>query len=94
MRDSKIVMVPLLWAVFRGKWREFARFKPLGFSMTEDEFSRTYEKTADVSRIQGLTDLNAKCVDEILAAAVGDSVLDAGCGRGYLREVDAAWLRM
>jgi len=39
-----------------------------------------------VNELQGETDLNAACVKEILASLAGESILEVGCGRGYLLE--------
>ncbi len=77
-------MAPLLWIAFRGKWQLFADFKQRGFEMSTEEFGEVYTRTADVSQIQGETDLNDACTEAVLATVVGDSVLDAGSGRGYL----------
>jgi ubiquinone/menaquinone biosynthesis C-methylase UbiE len=73
-----------LWYVFRHQWREFADFKPTGFELSGAEFSDVYSRTARWQSLQGLTDLNDESVDAILANVVGDSVIDVGCGRGYL----------
>lgn len=86
IRDSRLVMYPLLRFVFGSRFRVIADFKERGFAMTPAEFAHVYESTADLQQIQGCTDLNDACVEAILAAVVGDSVLDAGCGRGYLAE--------
>lgn len=83
-RDSRLVMYPLLRAVFGSQYREFADFKQQGFTMSAAEFSGVYETTRDLQGIQGCTDLNEACTAEILRHVVGTSVLDAGCGRGYL----------
>jgi ubiquinone/menaquinone biosynthesis C-methylase UbiE len=54
--------------------------------MTPAEFTEVYASTVDLQQVQGCTDLNARSVRAILDHVVGDSVLDAGCGRGYLVE--------
>ena len=77
-------MFPLMRSAFGRKYRLFADFKERGFVMSEAEFSAVYEETADVSQIQGETDLNELCVSAILRETTGAKVLDAGCGRGYL----------
>jgi SAM-dependent methyltransferase len=86
LRDSRPVMVPLLFFAFGRHWRTFADFKPRGFALTEAEFTEAYSRTHEVSQVQGETDLNDACVDAILRNVVGSSVLDAGCGRGYLAQ--------
>jgi protein-L-isoaspartate O-methyltransferase len=50
------------------------------------EFAQVYADTADLQQVQGSTDLNDACLAAILEAVVGDRVLDAGCGRGFLAE--------
>lgn len=77
-------MIPLLFSVFGRKYRDFAEFKKRGLSMTMEEFSAAYRRTADVSEIQGETDLNETCTEAILSHIGGGTVLEAGCGRGYL----------
>jgi ubiquinone/menaquinone biosynthesis C-methylase UbiE len=34
--------------------------------------------------IMGAVDLNRRCIERIMADVAGSSVLDAGCGRGYM----------
>ncbi len=86
LRDSRFTMVPLLRLVFGRQWRTFADFKEHGFALTEAEFSAVYAGTHEVAQVQGETDLNEACTSEILSNVVGDTVLDVGCGRGYLVE--------
>src|SRR4051794_25485010 len=83
-RESKLVMYPLLWAVFGRRFRVFADFKERGFAISPEEFAGVYEATAGLQKIQGCTDLNEECTEAILREVAGASVLDAGCGRGYL----------
>lgn len=59
-------------------------FKQTVFDMTEEEFAQLYERTVAVQELQGETDLNHACTDEILALLSGKTVLEVGCGRGYL----------
>jgi SAM-dependent methyltransferase len=84
VRDSRWLMLPLMRLVFGARYRTFAEFKAHGFAMSAQEFSRTYAHVADLTDLQGETDLNNKCVQAIVAAIWGDTVLDAGCGRGFL----------
>ena len=60
-------------------------FKEKAPFLNDEEFGDYYKLLADV-HIQRATDLNRKCVDEILGSIVGEAVLDVGCGRGYLAE--------
>lgn len=86
VRDSRLVMHPLLRLAFGKRFRVFADFKPSGFAMSAAAFSEVYSSTTDMQQVQGCTDLNDACVDAIVQHVVGDSVLDAGCGRGYLAD--------
>lgn len=83
LRDSRVVMYPLLFAAFGRKYREFADFKPAGFALSAADFAEVYRRTAGMD-VQGETDLNSRCVDAVLAEIDGRSVLEVGCGRGYL----------
>ena len=86
LRDSRVLMWPLLRVAFGNRYRTFADFKQDGFSMSPAEFVDVYARTSDLQQVQGCTDLNGKSVEAILRSVVGESVLDAGCGRGYLVE--------
>jgi ubiquinone/menaquinone biosynthesis C-methylase UbiE len=84
VRDAKWFMRPALTFVFKDKTRDFMDFKDHAFTMTDEEFADVYRRTASVSELQGETDLNDRCTDEILRNLVGENVLEVGCGRGYL----------
>lgn len=83
VRDSRWLMYPLLRLALGRSWREYARFKPVGFTLTPAEYADTYRRVAG-SEVQGETDLNGRCVNAILAAISGGTALEVGCGRGYL----------
>ncbi len=61
-------------------------FKDSVFGMTEQEFAGVYQRTADTHSLQGETDLNAECLDRLLADITNTDVLDVGCGRGFLAD--------
>lgn len=86
LRDSKWLMYPLLYLLFGARFRYFADFKRRGFALSPQEFARVYEATSDLQKVQGATDLNEACIDAILESVVGTTVIDVGCGRGYLAE--------
>jgi SAM-dependent methyltransferase len=86
MRDSRLLMYPPLRFAFGKRFRIFADFKTRGFSMSPAEFADVYSSTTGLQQIQGCTDLNDACVKAIVMNVVGESVLDAGCGRGYLAD--------
>jgi ubiquinone/menaquinone biosynthesis C-methylase UbiE len=58
-------------------------FKPGAHAMSDKEFGDVYAQIDDLN-IQGETDLNEACTHRILESLVGKSVLEVGCGRGYL----------
>jgi len=87
IRDSKVVMYPLLRLVFGRRFRVFGDFKQQGFWLSADQFSDVYGSTAGLQKVQGGTDLNEECVRAITDAVVGATVLYAGCGRGHLVDV-------
>ena len=83
LRDSRIVMTPLLRIALGRHSSEFMAFKSRAFRMTPEEFSDVYRRVAG-SEVQGETDLNASCTDAILRQVRGRRVLEVGCGRGWL----------
>lgn len=87
LRDSAWFMYLPMRLVFGPHTRELMTFKDVAFSMTENEFAGVYVQTAAVNELQGETDLNTECVAEILRNVTGRSVLEVGCGRGYLLEL-------
>jgi len=70
--------------VFRDKSKIFMNFKDRVFQYDEEEFSKMYEEAASKNEIQGETDLNVRCTNEILNNLIGVDILEVGCGRGYL----------
>ena len=76
-----------MWVPFRllfgRKAKYFFTFKDRAMHATAEDLHEIYAATADV-HIQRDTDLNDACVGAIKANVVGATVLDVGCGRGYL----------
>ena len=85
VRDSRLVMVPLLRFALGKQAREFVDFKQRAFEMTPEEFSDFYRRISG-SEVHGATDLNEACADAILETVRGRRVLEVGCGRGWLAE--------
>ena len=85
VRDSRLVMVPLLRLALGPQAREFIDFKERAFDMTPEEFSDFYRRIAG-SEVHGATDLNTACADAILEVVRGRRVLEVGCGRGWLAQ--------
>lgn len=62
-------------------------FKDRFHAMTQAEIIKAYETIQPKIRE---TDLTGRCVEKIVADVVGNSVLDLGCGSGYLADRLAA----
>jgi len=60
----------------------FKEFKNNALKMDDSKFSETYRKVLPI--ITRVTDLNEDCVDAIVSNIVGKTVLEVGCGKGYL----------
>jgi len=85
LRDSKWFMGIWFAIVFKEKKNLFMNFKQNAFSVTDAEFAQIYLNTRDVI-LKRDTDLNRQCADAISANLLGDSVIDIGCGNGYMVE--------
>ncbi len=86
LRDNKYFMYPFFWLAYHGRnVPETMEFKSRVHSYTAAEYQRFYAELDSISRHR-LTDLNAACLDAILdhVDARVTSLLDAGCGAGYL----------
>jgi ubiquinone/menaquinone biosynthesis C-methylase UbiE len=83
LRDSYWFMWPFQWLLFRDKTKHFMNFKRNASGFSASEIREIYQQTACV-HIKRETDLNPACVSAIEQAVKGDTVLEAGCGRGYL----------
>lgn len=84
LRDARWFMYLPMKFVLKDSAHDFMTFKNTVFSATKKEFSALYERTSHVQELQGETDLNQQCTDEILKNISGKTVLEVGCGRGYL----------
>lgn len=80
LRDSS----PMRW-LFRRHWGalvdDIERFRERIPFVTAPEYRELYER---MPRVQNETDNSAACLDRIVASVEGESVLDVGCGTGYL----------
>ncbi len=83
LRDSKLLMWPLMRLVLGPMWREFANFKGRASYLSSKELTEIYQRLAS-SHLPRETDLHPSCVRLICDRVVGDKILDVGCGRGYL----------
>jgi ubiquinone/menaquinone biosynthesis C-methylase UbiE len=85
VRDSKTLMSVPLKILFGEKAEIFLNFKDRAFQMSDKEFAQVYEDISDCL-LQGETDLNSECIDKIITSISGSTVLEAGCGRGFLAD--------
>lgn len=83
IRDNRLLMFPLLRLALGPQAREFLDFKEGAFAMGPEEFSDFYRRISG-SEVHGPTDLNTACAEAILEVVRGRSVLEVGCGRGWL----------
>ncbi|MBW8802580.1 MAG: class I SAM-dependent methyltransferase [Catenulisporales bacterium] len=84
LRDTKWVMGGLMRIVLGRNARHYLDFKNQAFALSDPEFADVYCQINDASPLQGETDLNERCAEKILENLRGATVLEAGCGRGYL----------
>lgn len=87
LRDSRLFMYLPMKIVLKDTATDFMNFKNTVFEMNERDFSKLYERTGHVQELQGETDLNQECIDEILKTTKNKQVLEVGCGRGYLANI-------
>lgn len=86
IRDQKWFIWVSFKILFKRKAKLFFEFKDKAIRLSQEEFTAVYEETRSV-HIERPTDLNQGCVKEIAASALGEKVLDIGCGKGFLASV-------
>ena len=90
LRDSKILMWFPLKIIFSSKTKDIMEFKESLPFMPYEEYVSVYKTTAPY-HISRETDINPSCIGAIMKDIVGLSVLEVGCGRGFLaRTIKAA----
>ena len=82
-RDQYWFMAPFMRIVLGSKFKYYTEFKEKVPYLTNAEIDNYYTLLADTF-IKRETDLNKLSVSFILGNLKGDSVIDIGCGRGYL----------
>ena len=85
IRDARWFMWIPFKLLFGKKADYFFSFKDRALEASSQDIQEVYAATADV-HIRRETDLNEQCVSAINANVVGRTVLDVGCGRGYLAD--------
>lgn len=83
IRDSRLLMYPFFRLVLGGQAQTFMDFKERVLSFDKDELEKVYALTASCN-MQRDTDINRACLKRIEKTIAGETVLDVGCGRGYL----------
>lgn len=85
IRDSKLFMWPFYCLAYKTlKPSRYMNFKSAVFSMSSKEYSEFYSNLNSVSRNRK-TDNNTHCIKKLLDdCEAAKSVLDVGCGHGYL----------
>lgn len=83
LRDYKYFMGPMLRIVIGKKYKEYMRFKESFPQMNDESIAQIYVSLSDTF-ISRDTDLNQGSIQFILDEIIGENVLDAGCGRGFL----------
>ncbi len=83
LRDSKFFMSPMMRLILGPKYKHYMEFKDKLNTLTDDEINNYYSLLSDTF-IKRETDLSDSSIDYIIENLYGRSVLDAGCGKGYL----------
>lgn len=89
LRDSYWFMFLPFKIVFGKKAEIFFSFKDRLPGMTKEEYLKIYSDVNDVL-IERETDLNEECLKKIQENISGKTVLEVGCGRGFLAKLLSA----
>jgi len=82
LRDSKSLMSIPLKLMYKEDSTIFKEFKNSALKMDDSKFSEVYKKVLPI--VTRETDLNEDCVHATVSNVVGKTVLEVGCGKGYL----------
>jgi ubiquinone/menaquinone biosynthesis C-methylase UbiE len=89
LRDQTWLWSVIFKTFFGSAAQQFLQFKHNNTFLDAKKYSDAYTNLGH-AHIQRPTDLNQKSLEKIIASIKGESVLDAGCGRGYLVQQIAA----
>ncbi|MDX1974972.1 MAG: class I SAM-dependent methyltransferase [Rickettsiales bacterium] len=93
IRDCRWIMSIPMRILFRHRYSIYLDFKKNAFGLTDKEFSDVYRLVSDTA-IQRETDLNEISIEKIQKHVTGPTVLDVGCGRGFLANLLSAQYRV
>lgn len=83
LRDQRWCMYLFFKIVCGKNANAYLDFKDNYFSYSENDIKELYKNSTGIHSSRE-TDLNARCVDNILKNVTGTEVLDVACGKGFL----------
>jgi ubiquinone/menaquinone biosynthesis C-methylase UbiE len=86
IRDARWFMYPFFYIWFKGKKvRLYMDFKDIAYDLSEEEFSQVYREL-DCLAYDRPTDMNMPSIEYLVKSIDKDAktLLDVGCGRGFL----------
>lgn len=83
LRDARFFLPQVFRLLFGQHARLFQTFKEWAVSMTDADYASAYQ-AVDPVLVQRTTDLNEDSIRTIQEAIQGSTVLEVGCGHGYL----------
>ena len=82
VRDSRFFMALPFKLLYKDKADIFMNFKQKASQLSKPEFANIYKKISEMDNRD--TDLNSACEKKIINKIIGRSILEVGCGKGYL----------
>jgi len=86
LRDQKWFMWLPFKGLFKNKAHIFFNFKNSALQISKEEVCQIYKETSAVN-LQRETNLGDKCIAEIKNNILGETILEAGCGKGHLANI-------
>ena len=84
LRDCRLLSAILFRPMLGRKETIFNEFFTKMYELTEDEYATYYERAGDP--IQRQTDLTTRSAESLVSSIRNQTVLDAGCGKGFLSQ--------